>query len=154
MCDGVSSNQPGACPMCGMALERNPAFIETPAPLFTCPMHPEIRQDHSGSCPVCGMALEPLHAAPEAGKENHELNDMTRRFWIGLALTVPVLALAMGGMVPGVRDFVLSLFPTEDIAGCSFAKSSTLGAIHPPRWCFGRLRLFSSAAGVRSSRGT
>ena len=66
--------------------------------IYTCPMHPEIRQKGPGSCPICGMALEPLHAALDA-QPNHELIDMTRRFWIGLVLSVPVLALEMGGHV-------------------------------------------------------
>jgi len=63
--------------------------------IYTCPMHPEIRQVGPGSCPICGMALEPLDATAEVGP-NHELIDMTRRFRIGLALSVPVVALEMG----------------------------------------------------------
>jgi P-type Cu+ transporter len=94
--DGVVSDKPGACPMCGMALERNPAYVEAKA--YTCPMHPEIRTDHPGACPICGMALEPVTASADAEEENAELKDMTRRFWVGLALGVPVLALSMGGM--------------------------------------------------------
>ena len=110
MCDGVVSDKPGACPMCGMALERNPAYVEKRGTIYTCPMHPEIRQDHPGACPICGMALEPVTAAADSGEEdNAELKDMTRRFWIGLALTVPVLVLSMGAMVPGLRDFIASL---------------------------------------------
>ncbi len=68
---------------------------------FTCPMHPEIRQIGPGSCPICGMALEPLMATAESGP-NHELIDMTRRFWVGLALALPVLVLEMGGHVTGL----------------------------------------------------
>ena len=64
--------------------------------IYTCPMHPEIRKVGPGSCPICGMALEPLLAAADAGP-NPELIDMTRRFWIGLMVTLPVLALEMGG---------------------------------------------------------
>jgi Cu+-exporting ATPase len=64
--------------------------------VYTCPMHPEIRQLGPGSCPICGMALEPELVTAETGP-NPELVDMTRRFWIGLALTVPVFALEMGG---------------------------------------------------------
>ena len=60
--------------------------------IYTCPMHPEIRQVGPGSCPICGMALEPAVITAEAGP-NPELVDMTRRFWIGLVLTLPVLAL-------------------------------------------------------------
>ncbi len=64
--------------------------------IHTCPMHPQIRQVGPGFCPICGMALEPAEASAEAGP-SAELLDMTRRFWIGLALTIPVLALEMGG---------------------------------------------------------
>ncbi|MBN8901389.1 MAG: heavy metal translocating P-type ATPase [Rhodospirillales bacterium] len=69
--------------------------------IYTCPMHPQIRQQGPGSCPFCGMALEPLEVTAEAGP-NHELADMTRRFWIGLALTIPVFLLEMGGHIPGL----------------------------------------------------
>ncbi len=69
--------------------------------IYTCPMHPEIRQQGSGSCPICGMALEPLAVAADH-KPNPELIDMTRRFWIGLALAVPVAALEMGGHLTGL----------------------------------------------------
>src|SRR5580704_15562749 len=64
--------------------------------LYTCPMHPEIRQVGPGSCPICGMALEPVLASADAGA-NPELRDMTQRFWIGLCLAVPVVVLEMGG---------------------------------------------------------
>jgi P-type Cu+ transporter len=64
--------------------------------IYTCPMHPEIRQVGPGHCPICGMALEPVLMTAEAGP-NPELVDMTRRLWIGLALTVPVVGLDMGG---------------------------------------------------------
>src|SRR6185369_16531213 len=63
---------------------------------YTCPMHPQIRQMGPGSCPICGMALEPVLATEETG-ESPELRDMTRRFWIGTVLTLPVFALEMGG---------------------------------------------------------
>lgn len=63
---------------------------------YTCPMHPQVRQMGPGSCPICGMALEPVLATAEQG-ESPELRDMTRRFWIGTALTAPVFALEMGG---------------------------------------------------------
>ena len=70
-----------------------------PAPagaIYTCPMHPEIRQPGPGHCPICGMALEPEVASGAEGP-SAELIDMTRRFWIALALSVPVVALEMGG---------------------------------------------------------
>jgi len=70
---------------------------EAPAgTIYTCPMHPQIRQVGPGSCPICGMALEPEVVSADSGP-NHELADMTRRFWIGLVLAVPVMALEMGG---------------------------------------------------------
>ena len=62
-------------------------------------MHPEIRQVGPGSCPICGMALEPLVVAAET-PVNHELIDMTRRFWIAVALALPVFVLEMGGHMP------------------------------------------------------
>jgi Cu+-exporting ATPase len=65
---------------------------------YTCPMHPQIRQMGPGHCPICGMALEPVVATGQEG-ESPELRDMTRRFWIGLVLALPVLALEMGGHV-------------------------------------------------------
>nr|WP_085129727.1 copper-translocating P-type ATPase [Mycolicibacter engbaekii] len=72
---------------------------------YTCPMHPEIRRPGPGSCPICGMALEPVFVTADTGP-SHELADMTRRFWVGLALALPVFVLSMGGhligLVPGV----------------------------------------------------
>jgi Cu+-exporting ATPase len=73
--------------------------------VYTCPMHPQIRQVGPGHCPICGMALEPL-IATEATGPSLELVDMTRRFWIGLALTLPVLALEMGGHFLGLRHYL------------------------------------------------
>jgi Cu+-exporting ATPase len=64
--------------------------------IYTCPMHPEIRQSGPGNCPICGMGLEPVLTTAEGGP-SPELVDMTRRFWIGLALSIPVVALEMGG---------------------------------------------------------
>ena len=73
--------------------------------IYTCPMHPEIRQIGPGSCPICGMALEPELVSADSGP-NPELADMTRRFWIGLALAVPVFALEMGSHLVGGHGFV------------------------------------------------
>jgi Cu+-exporting ATPase len=102
MCPGVESDKPGDCPKCGMALERNPAWKPTAKTIYTCPMHPEIEQDHPGDCPKCGMALEPKTITAESDKEedNAELRDMTRRFWIGAAFTLPVFIVAMAHIVP------------------------------------------------------
>ncbi len=70
--------------------------------MYTCPMHPEIQQIGPGSCPICGMALEPEMVSSDTGP-NPELADMTRRFWIGLALTLPVFALEMGAHLTGLH---------------------------------------------------
>ena len=68
---------------------------------YTCPMHPQIRQVGPGNCPICGMTLEPVKAMAEVG-ENHELADMTRGFWVGFALTLPVFILEMGSHIPAL----------------------------------------------------
>ncbi len=91
---------PGTCPKCGMALEP----VTPPAPEakaeWTCPMHPQIVRDAPGSCPICGMALEPRTVSLEE-ERNPELADMTRRFWTAVALTAPLVLLAMGDYLPG-----------------------------------------------------
>jgi Cu+-exporting ATPase len=78
------------------ARNTEPASPIPEGTVYTCPMHPEVRQVGPGSCTICGMALEPLLASAETGP-SHELVDMTRRFWIGLALALPVFFLEMGG---------------------------------------------------------
>jgi Cu+-exporting ATPase len=77
-----------------------PAKPAAEGALYTCPMHPEVVSDHPGSCPKCGMALEPRTVSLEEGP-NPELVDMSRRFWVGLALSMPVFLLAMADMLPG-----------------------------------------------------
>jgi len=72
-----------------------------PGTIYTCPMHPQIRQEGPGSCPICGMALEPVEVTAEAAP-NAELTDMTRRFWVGVALSAPVVGLEMGGHIPAL----------------------------------------------------
>ena len=83
------------------------AEAEPPVPgaIYTCPMHPEIRQEGPGSCPICGMALEPETVTAEA-PPNHELVDFTRRFWIGLVLALPVFALEMGGHLTNLHMLI------------------------------------------------
>ena len=71
------------------------------ASVYTCPMHPQIREPAPGNCPICGMTLEPVKASATPG-ENRELVDMSRRFWVGLVLTLPVFILEMGGHIPGL----------------------------------------------------
>jgi Cu+-exporting ATPase len=77
-------------------VSKDSSVLETgAATVYVCPMHPQIRQNGPGACPICGMALEPEVMTGEEGP-SHELIDMTRRFWIGLALTLPVFGLEMG----------------------------------------------------------
>ena len=73
--------------------------------IYTCPMHPEIRQVGPGSCPICGMALEPELVTAETGS-NPELVDMTRRFWIGTALSLPLVVLEMGAHLAGTHGWI------------------------------------------------
>jgi Cu+-exporting ATPase len=107
----IVQSGPGACPKCGMALvalaPAAPAAAE-----YTCPMHPEVRSATPGSCPKCGMALVPVAGAEEDGAE---LRDMTRRFWVSAALSLPLLLIAMApyfgvmrplGLEPHARGYV------------------------------------------------
>ncbi len=104
------------------AAEPAPAI---PGVIYTCPMHPEIRQEGPGSCPICGMALEPETVAAEA-PPNHELIDFTRRFWVGLVLTLPVFALEMGGhltnlhmLIPGqISNWIQFALATPVVLWC------------------------------------
>jgi Cu+-exporting ATPase len=90
----VRESKPGPCPICGMALE--PEAIE-----YTCPMHPEVVRNQPGACPICGMALEPRVAAGVHEKDDTELRSMQRRFWTGVALSIPLLLISAAGMMPG-----------------------------------------------------
>ena len=101
----VRETKPGACPECGMALE--PVEVAAPATRteYVCPMHPEIVRPEPGACPICGMALEPRTVTLEA-EVNPELVDMTRRFWISVVLTAPVLLLGMSDMIPGLAQMM------------------------------------------------
>jgi Cu+-exporting ATPase len=96
MCPEVRKPSPGPCPKCGMALEPETPALPASRREYTCPMHPQIIRPEPGSCPICGMALERTVTVEE---ENPELRDMTRRFWISLALTAPLLAIAMTSML-------------------------------------------------------
>ncbi len=73
--------------------------------IYTCPMHPDIRQKGPGACPICGMALEPETVTADSGP-NPELADMTRRFWVGLLLALPVMVLEMGGHFAGAHNWI------------------------------------------------
>lgn len=91
---------PGSCPKCGMALEPVAPVAASTRKEWVCPMHPEIVRDAPGDCPKCGMALEP-RMATAGEEENHELVNMRRRFWVSVALTIPLMAVAMGEHLPG-----------------------------------------------------
>jgi P-type Cu+ transporter len=97
MCPEVHETKPIPCPKCGMALEPEIPVASTHTE-YTCPMHPQIVRPGPGSCPICGMALEP-RTVTAIEEENPELRDMTRRFWVGVALTTPLLTIAMGSMI-------------------------------------------------------
>ncbi|MFZ4806770.1 MAG: heavy metal translocating P-type ATPase [Hyphomicrobiaceae bacterium] len=102
------------CGGCKARFESDPGRYLHPSPkpavavpegtMFTCPMHPEVRQIGAGACPLCGMALEPELVTAEA-TANPELADMTRRLWFGLALALPVFLLEMGGHIAGWQPF-------------------------------------------------
>ena len=87
------------------AVQRHPAVPAAGKTIYTCPMHPQIEQDHPGNCPICGMTLEPKGVPAGDNEEKAELQDMTRRFWIGGALSLPVLLLVMGHWVPALEQF-------------------------------------------------
>ena len=96
----IVRDAPGSCPKCGMALI--PLLDAIPrAAEYTCPMHPEVRSPQPGSCPKCGMALVPV--AGTGASDDSELRDLARRLWIGVALSIPLVVLAMSPMV-GLHD--------------------------------------------------
>ncbi len=96
----VREPKAGACPKCGMALEPEAPITPTTKTEYVCPMHPEIVRAEPGSCPICGMALEPRTVTLEE-EANPELVDMTRRFWVGVVLSLPIVVLAMSDLIPG-----------------------------------------------------
>jgi Cu+-exporting ATPase len=96
----VRQDHPGSCPKCGMALEPVAPIQSVSKTEYVCPMHPQIVRSEPGNCPICGMTLEPRVVS--AGDEpSPELADMTRRFWISVALTVPLMLIEMSGMMAG-----------------------------------------------------
>ena len=100
MCPEVRQDGPGPCPSCGMALEPE-SLLPVSKVEYTCPMHPEVVRSEPGGCPICGMALEPRTITAHE-EENPELKDMSRRFWLSLVLTTPLLIIAMLDMLPGM----------------------------------------------------
>ena len=106
----VHEEKPGDCPVCGMALEAAVAALPSTKTEYTCPMHPEIVQDTPGDCPKCGMALEARSVTMEQAK-NPELVDMTRRFWISLGLTIPILIVTMADLIPALAAIMQNAPP-------------------------------------------
>ncbi|HEY0859181.1 MAG TPA: copper-translocating P-type ATPase [Albitalea sp.] len=130
---------------------------------YTCPMHPQVRQIGPGSCPICGMALEPLVATADAG-ESPELRDMSRRFWIGLVLSLPVVALEMGAHISGLShligaqasNWVQLLLGTPVVlwAGWPFFVRAWASLVHRSLNMFSLIALGTGAAWLYSVVGT
>ena len=133
---------------CRTKFVADPAKYLTPAELqphepvpegtiYTCPMHPQIRQVGPGACPICGMALEPAVMTAET-PPNPELADFTRRFWIGLALTIPVFILEMGGhlfdighlIAPQISNWIQLLLATPVVLWAGLAILRARVAVH------------------------
>jgi Cu+-exporting ATPase len=102
-------------------------MVGSPDTIYTCPMHPEVRQQGPGACPICGMALEPEQVTLDEGPST-ELRDMTRRFWIGLVLALPVLVIEMGGhligldhlLAPQVSNWIQLALATPVVLWCGW----------------------------------
>jgi Cu+-exporting ATPase len=118
----VRQQGPGSCPKCGMALEPQSPLPPGERIEYTCPMHPEIVRDQPGNCPKCGMALEPRSVTAE--ETNPELVDMTRRFWVSTALTVPLFLLAMSRMFLAER--LEAWFPGRTLSFVEFALATAV----------------------------
>ncbi|MCA1747232.1 MAG: hypothetical protein LC655_06015, partial [Bacteroidales bacterium] len=100
-CEGEKTyDHPGDCPVCGMDLKREEQIGKSGSgdTTYTCPMHPEVKQDHPGSCPKCGMDLVPEKGA-ESSEEEKSYKKMAKKFWIALALSIPVFIIAMSDMI-------------------------------------------------------
>lgn len=116
-CEGDKTyDEPGDCPVCGMHLKKEEA---KPIPgsrektIYTCPMHPEVKQDHPGSCPKCGMDLVP-EKAEETSEEEKAYKKMAKKFWVALALSIPVFIIAMSEFIPFLN---LDEFATRKVWG-------------------------------------
>lgn len=93
----IREDGPGSCPKCGMGLEAVTPVQLAVGMEYVCPMHPEVVQDKPGDCPICGMALKPKTVTAET-ESNPELIDMSRRFWVSMVLSIPLLIITMVGM--------------------------------------------------------
>ncbi len=126
----VQQDHPGTCPKCGMALE--PAVPSAPATRdeWTCPMHPEVVKAVPGNCPICGMALEP-RTITAAEDESPELSDMSRRFRVGVAFSVPLMAITMAHLLPFKWAHALTVHPMRAWAELLLASPVVLWAGWP-----------------------
>jgi Cu+-exporting ATPase len=113
----VSQMGPGTCPKCGMALEPATVTLATKT-VYTCPMHPEVASEAPGSCPKCGMALEPREVV--ADEANLELDDMTRRLWIAVALSLPLLALMFVPLHNAAMPWIELVLATPVVLWCGW----------------------------------
>ncbi len=95
----VYKTDPGNCPKCGMALEAATVATSVSRTEYTCPIHAEIVRDQPGNCPICRMALDPRDVSADTA--DPELVNMTRRFWIGVALTFLLLVVMVSDILPG-----------------------------------------------------
>jgi len=142
-----------------------PKALPLGAVIYTCPMHSQIRQPGPGNCPICGMTLEPVTAPTDVGP-NRELADMTRRFWVGLVLTLPVLVLEMGGHIPALHlhdlvpphistwiQFALST-PVILWAGWPFFQRAWASVVHRSLNMFSLIALGTGAAYLYSLLAT
>jgi P-type Cu+ transporter len=110
--NAAESGEPGTAPLPGVDPGQN--WVPDLSANYTCPMHPQILSEKPGTCPICGMALEPV--APAVTTDDHsELKDFTRRFWVGALLTLPVLLLAMGDSIPGLKQIVGAIEPRTSL---------------------------------------
>jgi heavy metal translocating P-type ATPase len=99
LCEGDKTYpEPGDCPVCGMHLMKEESRA-APKVIYTCPMHPEIKQDHPGSCPKCGMTLVPVKGE-EISEEERAYKKMAKKFWFALALSIPIFIIAMSEFFP------------------------------------------------------
>ena len=136
---------------------RNPVDGLPPGTIYTCPMHPQIRQVGPGNCPICGMTLEPVKATGAVG-ENRELVEMTRRFWVGLVLTLPVFVLEMGGHItalgmhhlvpPRISNWIQFALSTPVVlwAGWPFFERAWASVVHRSLNMFSLIALGTGAA--------
>jgi Cu+-exporting ATPase len=139
MCEGVENIGPGICPSCGMALEPEmPALTRT---CYVCPTHPQVQAENPGVCPQCGARLEASTVFPP--EDTSEIEDMTRRFKVALALCVPLVFVSMGELIaPGALDWL----------GSAQTRSYVEFALAAPVVCWAGLAFFVRAlASVRNA---